>query len=602
MISNLTIKNIKGYGDPPVSIDVEIKSDKVNLLIAPNGFGKSSLACAFNCLRQGKLVVEKDDKYHNDENLSSELSITIDGAVYSASESSNSISSYIEPVVINTRTKVHTFGRNTGAFQTVSGYLDIEDIELFGRIPESAQVQYKVSNISTAAGAKRGLISNNHLFNNDDFISYSGCILPNLDKFSAIKRRQLIDEIWTTINSYAGSVDDIISRIPDQTFALLESEPEYQIFLKRFKPYLAGNTKFEAFSLFYQLLVTYEADKNAYKKAVSYSNYKIQRARIDQDLNLLNSSWNEIKTSVNDGKLIVHFPHANQMSNGQRDVLTMVCELIKFRSKVRRDKKYLLLIDEIFDYLDDANIMAAQYFLSNLTAIEGADIYVCLLTHLSTDFFRSYVFSKKKINEVFLKSVRPDISTPMKKYIAFREGLDRKNNQHDNLLYNDISKYFLHYSPEDKDISVELEGRHISGLKTTWGKKSEFQKYVIQELNKYFLASEDYDPYAVAIALRIKCEKECYELLDSQELRDAFINEEWKTVDKFDFCERAGLVIPSTFYIVAAIHNESDHVKTVNGVIKDTPMVYKLQNEVIQNVMKGLFCFDGTPVPDNCFL
>ena len=601
MISNITVKNIKGYGDPPVSLDVEIKPDKVNLLIAPNGFGKSSLACAFNCLKQSKLVVDKEDKYRNDENLLSELSVTIDGSIFSASENSNNISSFIEPVVINTRTKVHTFGRNTGAFQTVSGYLDIEDIELYGRIPEPTPLQYKVSNITMAAGAKRGIISNNPLFSNDDFISFSGCILSELDKFSAKKRRQLINDIWTTVNSRTGNVRDIISGIPDNIFTLLESEPCYQIFLERFEPYLTGKPKFEVFSLFYQLLVTYETDKNAYKKAVSYSNYKIQRARIDQDLILLNSSWNEIKTSVNDGKLVIHFPRANQMSNGQRDVLTLVCELIKFRSKVRRDKKYLLIIDEVFDYLDDANIMAAQYFLSNLTAVEGVEIYVCLLTHLSTDFFRSYVFSKKKINEVFLKSVRPDISTPMKKYIAFREGLDRKNNQQDNLLYNDISKYFLHYSPDDKDISAELESRHIHGLKTTWGKKSEFKKYVIQELNKYLIASDDYDPYAVAIALRIKCEKECYEQLNTQELRSSFINEEWKTVDKFDFCERAGLVIPSSFYIVAAIHNESDHVKTVGGVIKDTPMVYKLQNEVIQNVMRELFRFDGTPVPEDCF-
>lgn len=601
MISNITVKNIKGYGDPPVSLDVEIKPDKVNLLIAPNGFGKSSLACAFNCLKQSKLVVDKEDKYRNDENLLSELSVTIDGSIFSASENSNNISSFIEPVVINTRTKVHTFGRNTGEFQTVSGYLDIEDIELYGRIPEPTPLQYKVSNITMAAGAKRGIISNNPLFSNDDFISFSGCILSELDKFSAKKRRQLINDIWTTVNSRTGNVRDIISGIPDNIFTLLESEPCYQIFLERFEPYLTGKPKFEVFSLFYQLLVTYETDKNAYKKAVSYSNYKIQRARIDQDLILLNSSWNEIKTSVNDGKLVIHFPRANQMSNGQRDVLTLVCELIKFRSKVRRDKKYLLIIDEVFDYLDDANIMAAQYFLSNLTAVEGVEIYVCLLTHLSTDFFRSYVFSKKKINEVFLKSVRPDISTPMKKYIAFREGLDRKNNQQDNLLYNDISKYFLHYSPDDKDISAELESRHIHGLKTTWGKKSEFKKYVIQELNKYLIASDDYDPYAVAIALRIKCEKECYEQLNTQELRSSFINEEWKTVDKFDFCERAGLVIPSSFYIVAAIHNESDHVKTVGGVIKDTPMVYKLQNEVIQNVMRELFRFDGTPVPEDCF-
>ena len=56
------IKNIKGFGDPPVSLDVEIKPDKINLLIAPNGFGKSSLAAAFASIKPSKLIVEIDNK------------------------------------------------------------------------------------------------------------------------------------------------------------------------------------------------------------------------------------------------------------------------------------------------------------------------------------------------------------------------------------------------------------------------------------------------------------------------------------------------------------------------------------------------------------
>jgi AAA15 family ATPase/GTPase len=51
MITNITIKNNKGFGDPPTSLDVEIKSDKIDLLIAPNGFGKSSLAVAFDSIK-----------------------------------------------------------------------------------------------------------------------------------------------------------------------------------------------------------------------------------------------------------------------------------------------------------------------------------------------------------------------------------------------------------------------------------------------------------------------------------------------------------------------------------------------------------------------
>ena len=601
MITKFTLKNIKGFGDPPMSLDVEIKSDKINLLIAPNGFGKSSLAVAFESVKPSKLAVEKENKYKNNENLDSSLSLTIDGVTYSADINNNTISPVIEPHVISTGTKVHTFGKSTGAFHSVSGYLDIEDIELSGTIPPSATVTYQISNITSAARTKRGVLKSFPFLFSDEFVALSNDVLPSLDKFSAKKRIQIIDDIWTSINSINGTAEAIVSGINDSWFDSLESEPEYIIFKEVFKYYLRSTTRFDSFSIFFQLLKTYEKDKQNYKRAVAYCRYKIERESIDNDLKLLNSSWNEIRTSNNDGKLIVHFPRANQMSNGQRDVLTMVCELIKFRAKIRKGKKYLLIMDEVFDYLDDANIMAAQYFLSQLSRFNESEVYVCILTHLSTDFFRSYVFNKKKLNEVFLKKVKPCASAAMKSFIAFREGLDRKNNPVDESLYNDISYYLLHYTPLDKDISVDLENRHKPDLKSTWGRKSVFHKYVIDELNKYFASSEEYDPYAVAVALRLKCEKNIYDILPTQELKDGFIDK-WKTVDKFDYCEDAGYSIPSAYYIVAAIHNETDHVKRINGEIKDTPMIYKLQNEVIRAALKGIFKYDGTPIPHNALL
>lgn len=601
MITNITIKNIKGFGNPPVSLDVEIKSDKINLLIAPNGFGKSSLAAAFSSIKPSKLVVEKENKYKNDESLASRLSVTIDGTSFSADASNNTISPVIEPYIITTRTKVHTFGRSIGPFHSVSGFLDIEDIELSGTIPPSATVTYQMSYITSAAQTKRGVLKNNPLFSNDEFIALSEEIIPVLDKFNTKKRGKLVDDIWVNINSLDGTADAIVSGINDSWFDAIESEPEYRAFKEVFKFYLGSATRFETFSCFFQLLTTYNRDKPNFKKAVNYSRHKVERERIDHDLKLLNSSWNEIRTSNNDGKLMVHFPRADQMSNGQRDVLTMVCELIRFRSKIKRGKKYLLLIDEIFDYLDDANIMVAQYFLSQFSEFDQAEIYICILTHLSTDFFRSYVFNKKRLNEIFLKKVRPDVTAAMKSFIAFREALNRKGDQADASLYNDISLYLLHYNPLEKDISADLASRQRPELKTSWGRKRDFHKYIIDELNKYFASSEDYDPYAVAIALRLKCEKNIYNTLATQELKDGFVATK-KTIDKFDFCEDAGYTIPSSYYIVAAIHNEADHVKNNNGIIKDTPMIYKLQNAVIQNVMKHIFKFDGTPIPYDALL
>lgn len=275
MITNFTLKNIKGFGDPPMSLDVEIKSDKINLLIAPNGFGKSSLAVAFESVKPSKLAVEKENKYKNNENLDSSLSLTIDGVTYSADINNNTISPVIEPHVISTGTKVHTFGKSTGAFHSVSGYLDIEDIELSGTIPPSATVTYQISKITSAARTKRGVLKSFPFLFSDEFVALSNDVLPSLDKFSAKKRIQIIDDIWTNINSINGTTEAIVSGINDSWFDSLESEPEYIIFKEVFKYYLRSTTRFESFSIFFQLLKTYEKDKQNYKRAVAYCRYKI---------------------------------------------------------------------------------------------------------------------------------------------------------------------------------------------------------------------------------------------------------------------------------------------------------------------------------------
>ena len=55
-ITNITVKNIKGFSDRDNSIDVDIKSGKINILVAPNGYGKSSITAAFKSLTKSKII------------------------------------------------------------------------------------------------------------------------------------------------------------------------------------------------------------------------------------------------------------------------------------------------------------------------------------------------------------------------------------------------------------------------------------------------------------------------------------------------------------------------------------------------------------------
>lgn len=84
-ITEISIKNIKGFGEPTqnIKLDNSIKFGKVNLLVAPNGWGKSSLTAAFEGLKKTILDIPKDNKPFKDDTLDSSISLTIDNVIYS---------------------------------------------------------------------------------------------------------------------------------------------------------------------------------------------------------------------------------------------------------------------------------------------------------------------------------------------------------------------------------------------------------------------------------------------------------------------------------------------------------------------------------------
>jgi hypothetical protein len=76
-------------------------------------------------------------------------------------------------------------------------------------------------------------------------------------------------------------------------------------------------------------------------------------------------------------------------------------------------------------------------------------------------------------------------------------------------------------------------------------------------------------------------------------LREDFVNTH-KTVEKLTFCENHGEPAPDVWYVVSAIHNDSDHLKfdpRNPERFLEKNMVYKLQNNVIRQVLKELFKF-----------
>ena len=273
--------------------------------------------------------------------------------------------------------------------------------------------------------------------------------------------------------------------------------------------------------------------------------------------------------------LQVEFPHADELSNGQRDVMSFVVQLMDVQSKLKKNKKNIVVIDEIFDYMDDANLITAQYYLTQYLKLNKNNLYVLILSHLDPTYFKSYIFSKSTINVCYLNKQALAISAEMKAFLVFRSSLDKKNAEQ-NSLYKDISNFYFHYNPNSKDLTSRVHS-NIVHLQTNWFKDDNLKRYILGELNKYLSGKTDYDPYSVCLAIRIRVEKAAYEMLNSPISRDEFLGIN-KTKDKLLYVESFGHNVPDSFYVMGSIYNDAEHL---NDPDKDKNCIYKLYHKVI---------------------
>ena len=604
MIS-ISLKNIKGFGDPPTIFELNLIPKKLNLIFAPNGSGKTSFATAFKSLKPKKLDVKEIDKFHKDETLKSELSITVDGRTYVADETKNEIKDFFTPFVITSRTIVATSHQNIGGrYAYTYGYLDIEKVIVVDKVPPRPNIRYSIKEFQKDFG-DNGKVLKNHkfLFNEITFLKSIVAVEDYLNKFyKAKKREKLIDDIIEQVNSLGGTAKNIISQIDNEWFNKLINEEMFQGIINPLKDF-AGTTPWEQFDFLFQLLQFWDRNKQEIKKAIKYEDYVILKQRYENNISLLNSTWKDIILEEENKQLVIKFPHADEISNGQRDVLTFCIELIKFQSQISEEKKYLLIIDDVFDYLDDANLITAQYFISKILERNKDNIYQCILTHLSPYTFRNFIFNNKILNNIFLKNSVPHSTKAMMTFISFRETVKHqtgKNGENGEDLYKNLSNFLFHYNPQTIDLKHLFSSFNTpQHFKPNFGKTDCFLKFLVEHINKYLNEEEEYDPYAVSIGLRRRVEKLVYEQLPSDDLKDLFLNDEncRTTKQKFEFANENGVVIADVYNIVNAIHNEASHVQSKqnhNGEeYNEKAMVYKLQNKTILEILRKIFGWEG---------
>lgn len=202
---------------------------------------------------------------------------------------------------------------------------------------------------------------------------------------------------------------------------------------------------------------------------------------------------------------------------------------------------------------------------------EGKNIYPLILTHLNPSYFKTFAFKDLKI--YYLNQQQAQTSIHFEKLLKCRN---------EDSIKGDVSKYLLHYHTEE--INKRDDFRSL-GLKETWGEGNNFKNYIEGEVRKYLNDNEDYDPFAVCCAVRVKIEENIYNKLKEED-KEQFLKTH-ETKKKIDFAESKGVSSPEIYYLLGIIYNDGMHWK--NNYDNVTPIVTKLTNLTIKQMIKEVF-------------
>lgn len=576
-ITAIEIKNVKGIDHR--QFNLELFPNKPNLLVAPNGFGKSSIATAFASMNSKRMTLLDKDHHKEDTNQPPELSITFDGQTLTADPSKNEIREQFDVSVIRSGLIPKATKRNMGGFTQVSASLEIGPI-LIRKLPSKVEFSYQVSGARSAFGSNGKILPNiSDLLKAHEL--YGAIVDCDLSRLKLKGVQKSIASVIERINGQSGTASQleewINNNLRDDLHAIA---PLNELATGLLRLNLASELT-QSFLMALQIAELYKTDMKSFSAAVSWLEYVVEKNDYHGLIqSFCSSNWQWAKLAEDKKKKIlsVIFPQAHQLSNGQRDVLTLVVKMHKALYEGSK-KPLILVIDEVFDYLDDANLVAFQYYVTCLIQEykkRGQTIYPVILTHLDPGVFFDFCFNNHQIRTHYLQVTSSGKSKDMLKLIEIRE-----KNDTEQTVKERLDEFWFHFNPDSCEIP---EGEWPNALKAEWRKSEDFHAYATSELDRY-LRGKKFDALAVCIAIRVTIESRVFALLITAEQNEKFI-ETHKTKEKLNFAASHIPDIPETYFLLGLIHNANLHWRQGKDFV--TPLVSKLQHPTIYNLIAQL--------------
>lgn len=580
IIKNITIKNIRGFRNQTIGLDMI--PNRPSILVAPNGSGKSSLAIAFKSLKPKSLDVDQDEIYSNNDTFVPELVLETDSSRFLANPTTNELSKEFAVFVINNQNKAKAITNNIAGTRIATARMQVAPIILIKNIPKPVTLNNSFITDNGLQDLVKGTIpSINKLLSNNKFIGEY-----DFSTIKTLKRKiKPIEDFIERLKSYGGRKIDVWTKICDNDIPILSQIEMVKNLVDYCHQYSKDINEAVDYLKAIQLIKLYIKDKRVFDNRIKYARYILESNSYKELFSSLKHTWKNVQPKEAGTNLIIEINDTNQLSNGERDIIVFLAMLQQAKNTLIKPNN-ILIIDEIFDYLDDANLVAAQYYINCFiqdVKASGRNIFPILLSHLNPNYFKTYAFNDMKV--YYLNNHSPHYSTKMEKLLKRRSELmeeDRKNNTSNDLISKDlISKYMLHFH---HDYSIDMGRCYTDTELNPWKKIGIFKSYCQKETEKY-LNGQDYDSVAICVWLRECIEKYCYYKLstDKQEL---FIEKIHGTKNKISFAEENGVACPKLFSMLGLIYNEHLHTKNKNNIDSRESLYSALENNTIREMIR----------------
>ena len=576
-IKSIHIENVRGLGD--CLIPLSMIPNKPSLLVAPNGTGKSSFAFAFQWLNRQRLKLDEDDAYMGRvENLPK---MTIETSepdrTLVADGNKNEIMREFGVAVINSGLKAIMPGRAAG-FAMGKAHISVPDIALIDGMPDNVQVTDDFEATYEADGMPVGYYPViNQLLADNGFMA-------SLEEAALKTNKRPMDKIIAFIDrskDYVGTIDVRHAKIQADDYAEIAAIPSVAYAMEQIRRQEPGDTVVKRLLKAVRMVTLYARKKDDFEARMAYARYKGEEQACRDLFAAIRQTWNNVGPHRDGKKVLLKISDAQRISNGERDILVFIANLYKVRSKFTKENN-ILVIDEVFDYLDDANLMAAQYYITKLIKDlhdDGKNIFPIILSHLNPDYYNQH-YSFKDLKVYYLRPLpHPNASDNMMKLLRRRKELARLAGTGGE---EDISKYMLHYH---NDYTQDMSA-NITGCPVQWADITVFKQYCMTQMDNYLL-NATYDPLAVCVALREIIESRVYAALSTDDQKEKFLQTHG-TPAKLKYAEDEGVDVPELYYLLGNIYNDPMHVDNKSNKLITQTLYSRMENNTVRSMINAV--------------